>query len=242
MSDTATARERLDIGRVLRTTVEVTRRNIGPMLLLAALFGSLPNLVIGLAGLSLHATEQIANSLDQLVGAVTNAILQGAVIHLTLRSLEDGEVSWTQSMSVGLRTWWSLLRVGFLLGLGVILGLVLLVVPGVFVGVMWCVAAPALIVERLGVSRALSRSAELTKGHRWKVLALLAIFWAVAIVLIIVISGLIGMMAPASAAALVAGVIAALLLGLLNGPIFAVLYTELRRLKEGATQIAAVFD
>lgn len=78
------------------------------------------------------------------------------------------------------------LRAGFgvilpLLGLGIILtfsvwvGMILLIVPGVILGLMWSVAAPALAIERDGVFAAMGRSRYLTKGFRWQVLAVVVI-------------------------------------------------------------------
>ena len=52
---------------------------------------------------------------------------------------------------------------------------ILLLVPGLMVAVAWSVAAPALAVERLGPLAALSRSADLTRGNRWRIFGLMAI-------------------------------------------------------------------
>lgn len=246
MSDAALLRERLDIGRVLRTTVEVTRRNIGPMLLLAAVFGSLPVLVVDLAATLAHVPAQSVNLLTWSESLVLGVILQGALIHLTLTDLDGRQSAWTQGASAGLKTFRSLLGISFIRGAVVFLGFILFVVPGVMLGVMWCVAGPVLVAERHSLSPALPRSAALTRGHRWKIFALLQIYWfSVALIVLVVSFGLgvlIGIFADAGSATLVGKVLTSLILGLLNGPFFAVLYTELRRLKEGATQIAAVFD
>lgn len=246
MSDIAASRERLDIGRVLRTTVEVTHRNLGPMLLLAVLFHGLPTLVTELAAAKLGASEQTANAIDRIVSAFSIPFLQGAVIHLSLADLNGARSNWTKAIAVGGQTWWGLFRVGLLTGVGVLLGLVLLVVPGLIWGAMWSVAAPAYVAERHGASSALSWSRELTQGHRWKALAVLVIYWVTTLLIIALVSallgGVMGLFSAGDAATLPAEVIAAVIMGLVNGPIFAVLYTELRRLKEGATQIAEVFD
>ncbi|MCI3134889.1 hypothetical protein [Phenylobacterium aquaticum] len=246
MSDTAASPERLDIGRVLRTTVEVTRRNLGPMLLLAAIFGSLPALVIDFAAALAHVPAQSVSLLDRSVSLVLGVILQGALIHLTLTDLDGRQSTWTQGASAGLKTFRGLLGISFIVGAGVFLGFILFVVPGVMLGVMWCVAGPVLVSERRSLSPAFTRSATLTRGHRWTILALLMIYWfSVALIVLVVSFGLgvlIGIFADAGSATLVGTALASLIMGLVNGPIFAVLYTELRRLKEGATQIAEVFD
>jgi len=40
---------------------------------------------------------------------------------------------------------------------------------------MWFVATPACVVEGLGVSRSMERSAQLTRGHRWKIFGMIAL-------------------------------------------------------------------
>lgn len=50
--------------------------------------------------------------------------------------------------------------------LGVGLGFALLIVPGVFLVVLWSVVFPALIVDRAGVLGSFGRSRELTRGSR----------------------------------------------------------------------------
>jgi hypothetical protein len=55
----------------------------------------------------------------------------------------------------------------------VTLGVLLLFIPLPIFYLMWLVATPACVVERLGPFRSLGRSRALTKGHRWKLLGLL---------------------------------------------------------------------
>ncbi len=66
-----------------------------------------------------------------------------------------------------------LIGLSILCGLGVMLGMVLLIVPGVILFCMWAVVVPACVVEGLGVTASMSRSADLTKGYRWQILGLL---------------------------------------------------------------------
>jgi hypothetical protein len=246
VSDIAVSREGLDIGGVLRTTVEVTRRNIGPMLLLSALFASLPVLLVDLATALSQAQVQSVSLFARLVSYLTGVLLKGALIHLTLADLDGRRATWTEAMSAGLNTFRGLFGISFIAGAGVFVGTILLVVPGVMLGVMWCVAAPVLVAERRSLSPAFTRSAALTKGHRWKVFALLLAFGTSLVLLVLVVmallAGLFSIFTDMRGGVLLGGIISSLILGLANGPIFAVLYTELRRLKEGAAQIAAVFD
>jgi hypothetical protein len=62
--------------------------------------------------------------------------------------------------------------VSILSGLGEILGLLLLVVPGLWLITVWSVAIPARLMRSASVTSALDDSRELTKGVRWQVFAL----------------------------------------------------------------------
>jgi len=55
-----------------------------------------------------------------------------------------------------------------LAGLGTILGLLLLILPGIYLFVRWYVTAQAIAVEGHGALAGLSRSAELVKGQWWR--------------------------------------------------------------------------
>jgi hypothetical protein len=67
-----------------------------------------------------------------------------------------------------------LLGLSFLTSIGMMFGFILLFFPGVMLAVMWSVASPALVSEDLGVIAAIGRSADLTRGHRWKIFGLCA--------------------------------------------------------------------
>ncbi len=63
-----------------------------------------------------------------------------------------------------------LMAVSLLFGLGVAVGFVLLIIPGLYLLVMWSVVAPVTVLERPGVFAAFARSRELVRGNGWPVL------------------------------------------------------------------------
>jgi uncharacterized membrane protein len=69
--------------------------------------------------------------------------------------------------------------VSVLAWLAMVLGLVLLVVPGIIAFCTFAVAVPVLLRERRGVIASLGRSRELTEGHRWKTLGISILLWVV---------------------------------------------------------------
>lgn len=74
---------------------------------------------------------------------------------------------WRESLRFAARRALALLWVSVLAVLGVMLGLVALVVPGIFLYVAWSVAYPVLFVEDLRGHRALGRSLRLVRGRWW---------------------------------------------------------------------------
>jgi hypothetical protein len=77
----------------------------------------------------------------------------------------------------GRRRLWALLGLNFLSGIGIFLGLILLIVPGIYLFVRWSAAVPALIAEEAGISESLSRSAEAVEGRFWHVLGAILVVW-----------------------------------------------------------------
>ena len=64
---------------------------------------------------------------------------------------------------------------GLLAGIGVAIGLILLVVPGLFLLTIWAVIAPVIVVEGRGALESFGRSHELVRGHGWTVFAIVLI-------------------------------------------------------------------
>jgi hypothetical protein len=78
---------------------------------------------------------------------------------------------------------WPLAAVSILFGIGVGIGFVLLIIPGLIVLVMWSVVAPVTVLERPGIFRAFGRSRELVRGNGWNVFGVIVlVFLAVAVV------------------------------------------------------------
>jgi hypothetical protein len=59
---------------------------------------------------------------------------------------------------------WPLVAVSILFGIGVGIGFVLPIIPGLMLLVIWSVVAPVTVLERVGVLAAFGRSGELVRG------------------------------------------------------------------------------
>lgn len=250
------APEKLRIGRVLSTTFSVVRANLAPFLTLGVI-GLLPGLVS--AGLQManggpsatFAPGMVAFAVSiGLIGLVFGLTLQATIIRLTYDHLANRKTEVREALMGGFRAVLPLLGLFILCMLAVMLGFSFFVIPGIMLACRWVVAGPAYVVERRGVMAAMGRSAELTKGSRWRIFGLLIIltvlFYAFEF-------GVLGLFGGFSAAALQAGRLHAganLLITVLSVVLTVfttagatVLYSELRRRKEGAgADVVAVFE
>ena len=68
-------------------------------------------------------------------------------------------------MKLGVKKAPTLILAAFLVMLGIVLGYICLIAPGVYLSVAWFVYAPAIALENLGACRSLSRSRELVSGE-----------------------------------------------------------------------------
>lgn len=68
------------------------------------------------------------------------------------------------------RRWPTVLAITVVALIGVLVGTVLLVVPGIILFTWWLLAYQPALVERLGWRESLGRSRELVRGHFWQVL------------------------------------------------------------------------
>jgi hypothetical protein len=78
---------------------------------------------------------------------------------------------------------WPLVAVSILFGLGLALGFILFIIPGLYLMVIWSVVAPVTVLERPGVGEAFGRSRALVRGNGWQVFGVIVlVFLTVAVV------------------------------------------------------------
>lgn len=102
--------------------------------------------------------------------------LQGALVY-AVDDVRDGRID----SSVGelferVRPYLgTLIGAGILAGLGIALGLILLIVPGLILLTWWCLIAPVIVLEGKHVGESFGRSRELVRGHGWTVFGIIII-------------------------------------------------------------------
>jgi len=119
-----------------------------------------------------------------IIFGALSILYQGMVVKL-VQDVQDGR----RDNSIGelVRSvepvFWPLVAVSILFGLGVAIGFIFLIIPGLFLLVIWSVVAPVTVLERPGVFHAFGRSRELVRGNGWNVFGVIVlVFLAVVVV------------------------------------------------------------
>lgn len=177
-------REEVSVGRIISRGFGVIANNPVTILGIALLLGGIPTVVFSYYQQTLITgatdTEQAIGVLvvslgGALVSMFCQAIVQGSLVRATIAYANGEKSSFGESIGAGLARALPLIGLSIIVALGVGFGFLLLIVPGVMLYVIWSVATPALVAERIGVFDALGRSRDLTRGARWQVFGVMAI-------------------------------------------------------------------
>jgi hypothetical protein len=226
----------LDIGGVFDATTEIYKKVFGTVWIVALIL-LIPSAIIA----ALLGNEGILGLIGSLVQLVAGAWLLGSVIRIVQDVEEDGRVDWSVGEILGSVTGRliSIILLEIVLAILVGIGLLLLIVPGVILALMWSVSMPSLVVEDKGVFDSLSRSSELTKDNRMRILGIV-------LIVVLIYIAIIAIGVALTAAVPVLGVIAMIIVGVLAYPyvsiISTVLYYRLVELKEGVAVAEAVVE
>ncbi|WP_299478407.1 hypothetical protein [uncultured Roseibium sp.] len=129
----------------------------------------------------------------------------------------------------------------------VVIGLMLLIVPGIWVYAVFAVIAPVIVIERVGFG-AMARSRALTKEYRWPIVGALVLAIILSMIISFVALFVVGLIAVLGTVGLIIGVILFAAISTLGAGyisiLIALIYARLREIKEGVNvdQIASVFD
>jgi hypothetical protein len=224
----------VDVGAVIRRTFDIYVDQAAVLMPAAAVVVGVAVildflLVAAAPGLAFIAT---------IISLVATTLFTGMVVELVAdvregrRDANIGRLLRTVTPVLG-----NLILVAIAAGVGILIGLVLLVIPGLYLATMWAVAAPVVVLERPGGLRALGRSRELVKGNGWNVFAVILLL----VLLVGLFAGLIGFAAESAGTGV--GLVVRVIVGVLTAPISAlaaaVLYFELGGSRGAGTAAAS---
>jgi hypothetical protein len=265
MTITAAAPERFDIGRVISAGFGLFARRPIPVLLLALGLSYVPAVLVGWAATNLAGPPPqpgvppdfgaVFERLGVLEGiaflaAGVSWIFQGGIAIIAVADGAGRSEAIGAQLTKLLRLAPVIFAAGLVATLGIFVGTLLLIVPGILLSLAWAVCPAVAAVEDKGFMDIFRRSAELTRGCRGALFVIAVLFGIAAAVLSFVVRLAAGapllanggpqpplltfLLQPATSA-LIASVIAC---------VNAAAYIELRGVKEGLTAggLASVFD
>jgi hypothetical protein len=213
----------VEVGAIVRRTFEIYVDQASVLMPAAAVVF----VISGIFGILLIAASPALALVSFIVSLVASTLFTGMVVELVADVQDDkrdasvGQLLRAASPVIG-----QLILVGIVAGIGIVIGFILVIVPGLILITIWSVAAPVVVLERPGGLGALGRSRELVKGNGWNVFAVILLL----VILVGVVSFLIE--AVADSAGTGVGLVVRVIVGILTAPISslaaAVLYFQLR--------------
>lgn len=180
--------------------------------------------VVSVLGLVLAGLLGIVGALLAAIISVVGIFwLQGAYVK-AVEDVRDGRVDLSVGDTFrGAQPYIGTVAIaGILAGIGIFIGLLLLLVPGLFLMTIWSVLVPVIVLEDRSVGEAFGRSRELVKGHGWNVFGLIVLTVLILVAASIVI-GLVLSPLPERAQAFLADLVS----GVIVGPFVAIAWTLL---------------
>jgi hypothetical protein len=170
----------VSIGAVLDETWTLFTRFFLRFFAIALVVFVAVNLLFGLVDAAISSDNAGAALVVAVLALVTVVIgmtwLQGAFVYAVQDARDGsfdstmGEVFSRVSPSIA-----PLIGASLLAGLGIAVGLLLLVIPGLVLLTIWAVIAPVIVVEKRRAMESFGRSRELVRGHGWTVFGIVVI-------------------------------------------------------------------
>ena len=163
-----------------------------------------------------------------LISIIITAVLQAAILRAAAQATIGDPVDAEESYRFGFKRLGSVILVSVLVGLAVIGGFILLIIPGIIFLVLLSVSVPVLIVENRRGTAAMGRSWNLAKGHFWHAFGVII----VAGLIVGVISGIISAIGGSAWSSVDLSAVAQILTAPFTALVSVLLYLDLRARSE----------
>jgi hypothetical protein len=213
---------RIDVGGVIRRVLDIYVDQAPVLMPAAAVVFVFTGILAGLLVVASPGLALVALLIDLVAGT----LFTGMVVEL-VADVQDGrrDSSPGQLLRAASPVLGQLILVGIIAGIGVVIGLILVIVPGLYLITIWSVAAPVVVLERPGALAALGRSRELVRGNGWQVFGVILVLYVVVGAISFLLE------AAAESAGSGVGIVVRVIVGVLTAPLAAlaaaVLYFEL---------------
>jgi hypothetical protein len=162
----------LNVGAIISRTFNIYVDQASVLLPAAAVVFVLSGILTTL----LIAASPALALLALVIALAATTLFTGMIVEL-VADVQDGRRDATvgQLLRAVTPVFGKLILVGVVAGIGIAIGFILIVVPGLILATIWSVAAPVVVLERPPGLGALGRSRELVRGHGWKAFGVIAV-------------------------------------------------------------------
>lgn len=219
---------KLDVGGTLSQAFSIYGSQAGVLIPLALALFLIVAIVNGIAAGSL-----ILVPVGIAVSIIAATLYQGMVVTL-VSDVQDGRRDYSVGDLVdsAKHVILPLIGAGLLAGLGIGLGILLFVIPGLFLMTIWAVIAPVIVLERAGVIDAFGRSRELVRGDGWRVFGVIVSVFIIVFVVRAILGAIAVGIDDSAVARIVFDWIGSSLTAPITGIVAAVIYFQLKGAKE----------
>jgi hypothetical protein len=213
----------IDIGSVISRVFKIYADQASVLLPAAAVVF----VGVGVISALLVVIAPVLALLAFIVILVGTTLFTGMVVEL-VADVQDGRRDATvgQLLQAARPVIGKLILVGIVAGIGIAIGFILIIIPGLILITIWSVAAPVIVLERPPGLGALGRSRELVRGNGWQVFGVIVVL----VIGVSIVAAVIEAIGDAGGTGV--GIVVRVIVQILTAPITAlaasVLYFELR--------------
>jgi hypothetical protein len=186
-----------------------------------------------IAALLALAGGTIGALLGALVEIVAAFLLQATLVK-AVQDVRDGRADLSIGETVSAATPYiaSVALASILAGIAIVIGLALIIVPGLYLITIWAVIVPVIVIEGSGALASFGRSQQLVRGRGWHVFATLVLVY----VILLVVNLVLGLIFSALPRVLGSG-LSSIIAGTLIAPFLALVVTLVYYRLAGDSQV-----
>src|SRR5450755_2556524 len=126
--------------------------------------------------------------LGTIITLLAGFLVQAALVK-AVQDIRDGRVdlSWSETVKAATPSLLPVTVAGILAGIAITIGLIILIVPGLYLITIWAVIVPVIVIERSGALASFGRSQQLVRGRGWHVFGTLVLVFVILLVVDIVL-------------------------------------------------------
>jgi hypothetical protein len=170
VNEAVTADGKLDIGGVFSRTGDIYKQAFGTVWVVALIL-LVPMVILNAIA---DGNGWFLNLIASVYQIVATVWLAGTIVKIVEDVESDGVVDASVGELFGLVAprLFSLFLLSLVVGILVGIGMIFFIIPGVILALMWIVSTPSMMVENKGVFESMSRSSDLTRQNRMRILGI----------------------------------------------------------------------